>query len=148
MEDLQERFAMSVAVIGTGASTEYGNHIADDLGTDLAEKRLDGDRWDRRGGVERAAICGALSRGGSVVATLAGEIDRAHPASNQRLLELVAERGLVLSEWPPGARAARYRYYLRDRLIAALAASTVVVEANEDHGVLHTAALAERWAAR
>jgi DNA processing protein len=69
-------------------------------------------------------------------------LDQAYPASHLRLLDRVAERGVVVSEYPPGVRPARFRFLVRNRLIAALATGTLVVEAGVRSGARRTAAAA------
>ena len=69
----------------------------------------------------------------------AAGLDRAYPAGNARLFDQVAEAGLVISESPPGSAPQRHRFLLRNRLIAALATGTVVVEAAHRSGAMNTA---------
>jgi DNA processing protein len=80
----------------------------------------------------------------STVAVLACGIDRAYPEANRALLEAIAQSGSVVSEYPPGTVPARHRFLVRNRLIAALGAATVVVEAGRRSGTLSTAAAAEQ----
>ena len=75
---------------------------------------------------------------------LACGVDRAYPAAHTTLLDYIAERGLVVSELPPGCSPTRLRFLSRNRVIAALAQGTVVVEAAVRSGALNTA----NWAAR
>ena len=60
---------------------------------------------------------------------LAGGIDVPYPAGHAALLHRIGEQGLRVSEYPPGVRPARHRFLTRNRLVAALAGATVVVEA-------------------
>ena len=80
----------------------------------------------------------------ATVAVLACGIDRAYPESNRALLDAIAEQGAVVSEYPPGTTPARHRFLVRNRLIAAFGAGTVVVEAGRRSGTLSTAAAAEQ----
>jgi DNA processing protein len=66
-------------------------------------------------------------------------VDRYYPAGNEDLLRSIAERGLLISEVPPGSAPTRWRFLQRNRLIAALSAVTVVVEARWRSGALNTA---------
>lgn len=130
-----------VAVVGARAATGYGEHVAADFGYGLAECGVvvvSGAAF----GIDSAAHRGALAAQGCTVAVQACGLDRAYPAGHHRLLEQIAERGAVLSEYPPGTRPARYRFLVRNRLIAALAAGTVVVEAGIRSGARRTAAAA------
>ena len=77
------------------------------------------------------------------IAVMAGGVDRFYPSGNEDLLRTIAERGLVVSEVPPGTNPTRYRFLQRNRLIAALSSVTVVVEARWRSGALNTAHHAE-----
>jgi DNA processing protein len=90
-------------------------------------------------GIDGYAHRGALTTGGRTIALLACGPDVPYPAGHQDLLDAVAANGAVVSEWPPGTRPARLRFLLRNRVIAALAAGTVVVEAAVRGGALSTA---------
>jgi DNA processing protein len=69
-------------------------------------------------------------------------VDIPYPAGHAELLSRIAQAGAVVSEYPPGTRPARHRFLVRNRLIAALAAGTVVVEAGRRSGSRNTAATA------
>ena len=66
-------------------------------------------------------------------------VDRYYPAGNEELLREVVRHGLLLSEVPPGSSPTRWRFLQRNRIIAALSAVTVVVEARWRSGALNTA---------
>jgi DNA processing protein len=77
------------------------------------------------------------------VAVLAGGADVPYPASRRRLYTAILEAGgAVVSEMPPGFRAFKWNFPARNRIIAALAPATIVVEAAERSGSLITADLA------
>jgi DNA processing protein len=77
------------------------------------------------------------------IAVMAGGVDRFYPSGNEDLLRAVATQGAVISEVPPGSAPTRYRFLQRNRIIAALASVTVVVEARWRSGALNTAHHAE-----
>jgi DNA processing protein len=94
-------------------------------------------------GIDSAAHTGALDVAGPTVAVLAGGADVPYPSSKRGLYaQIVAHGGLVVSEMPPGFRAFRWNFPARNRIIAALAPATIVVEAAERSGSLITADLA------
>jgi DNA processing protein len=70
---------------------------------------------------------------------LACGVDYPYPAGHADLFMAIAAQGLVISEWPPGRHPARMRFLVRNRVIAALACGTVIVEAGERSGALNTA---------
>ena len=90
-------------------------------------------------GIDAAAHDGALAGGGRTIAVLGCGIDRLYPRTNDDLAHRVIERGAVVSEWGPGVEPAPWRFPVRNRLVAALADATVVVEASRRSGALITA---------
>jgi DNA processing protein len=147
---LAETTARSVAVVGARAATGYGGHVAAELAYGLADRGwgvVSGGAY----GIDAAAHRGALAAGGGAAAdagiaeeggtaaVLACGVDTAYPVGHAALFERIAERGLLVSEWPPGASPRRHRFLVRNRVIAALTAGTVVVEAAARSGALATA---------
>ena len=90
-------------------------------------------------GIDGAAHRAALGVGGGTVAFLAGGVDRAYPAGHQELFARIRASGALVSELPCGAAPTKFRFLSRNRLIAALGAATVVVEAGWRSGSLNTA---------
>ncbi|WP_372789487.1 DNA-processing protein DprA [Paraconexibacter sp.] len=90
-------------------------------------------------GVDSAAHEGALAGGGRTVAVLATGADRTYPRTKVPLGERIAVSGAIVSELPPGTPAYRWAFPSRNRIIAALAQLTVVVEAAQRSGSLITA---------
>lgn len=133
----------SVSVVGARAATEYGLGVASELGTGLAERGVtvvSGAAF----GIDAAAHRGALGVDGPTVAVLACGVDVPYPADHALLLDHVARQGTLLSEVPPGARPRREGFLHRNRIIAALTAGTVLVEAHHRSGARNTLAHARR----
>jgi DNA processing protein len=136
--DLGLSVARSAAVVGSRAATGYGAHVAGELGAALAERDctvVSGGAY----GIDAAAHRGALAVGGSTVVILACGVDVPYPRGHESLFGRVAAEGLLVSEWPPGCAPMRHRFLVRNRVIAALTAGTVVVEAAARSGSLSTA---------
>jgi DNA processing protein len=134
---LGETLDRSVAVVGARASTPYGNHVTTDLAYGLAEHGwtvVSGGAF----GIDSAAHRATLAAGGPTVAVLACGVDRPYPVGNAALFERIAEAGLLVSEWPPSADPLRHRFLIRNRVIAAATAGTVVVEAAARSGAAQT----------
>jgi DNA processing protein len=141
--DLRLTALRSVAVVGARASTRYGERVASQLGSDLAESGwavVSGGAF----GIDKAAHLGALTAHGLTVAVLACGVDVAYPPSHDALFARIAADGLVVSEVPRGSAPHRTRFLVRNRVIAALTRGTVVVEAALRSGSLSTAHEAER----
>ncbi|GAA3210195.1 DNA-processing protein DprA [Microbacterium terregens] len=129
----------SAALVGARAATSYGEHMAMELSADLVGRGVaivSGAAY----GIDGAAHRAALSAGGRTVALLAGGADRSYPRGHSDLIRQIAESGAVLSEVPCGSAPTKWRFLQRNRLIAALADATVVVEAGWRSGSLNTAA--------
>jgi DNA processing protein len=138
---LDEVAARAAAVVGTRAATAYGEHVAADLAAGLAGRDaavVSGGAF----GIDGAAHRAALATDGLTVAVLAGGVDVPYPMGHATLLRRIQREGLVVSEYPPGVRPARHRFLTRNRLVAALAGATVVVEAGARSGAANTAAWA------
>lgn len=144
--DLAVLSAEMVCVTGARAATSYGTHVAAELAGGLATRGyavVAGASF----GIEAAAHRGALAGRGTTVAVLSCGIDRAYPVAHENLLERIAQTGLLVSAEPPGATTSRRRVIARNRLQAALADATVVVEAGARSGALHTAEAARGFGA-
>jgi len=137
--------ATSVALVGSRDSTSYGAAVAGDIAYSLAQRGftvVSGGAYGIDAHAHRAALAGA-SDAVPTIAVMAGGVDRFYPSGNEDLLRAVCNRGAVLAEVPPGSAPTRYRFLQRNRIIAALSAVTVVVEARWRSGALNTAHHAE-----
>jgi DNA processing protein len=128
----------AIAVVGARRASSYGLEVARALGRGLSAARVPVVSGLALG-VDSAAHAGALEAPGSTVGVLAASAHVAYPARGWRLHAAVAKRGAVISELPPGAEAHRWCFIARNRIIAALGAATVVVQATERSGSLTTA---------
>jgi DNA processing protein len=137
--------AKAVALVGSRDSTSYGSSVTADLAYSLAQRGftvVSGGAYGIDAHAHRAALAGGAV-GLPTIAVMAGGVDRFYPSGNEDLLRAVANQGAVLAEVPPGSAPTRYRFLQRNRLIAALASVTVVVEARWRSGALNTAHHAE-----
>ncbi|MGN6338651.1 DNA-processing protein DprA [Mycobacterium sp.] len=138
---LDEVAHRAAAVVGTRASTTYGEHVAGDLAAGLTQRDVavvSGGAY----GIDGAAHRAALDCDGVTVAVLAGGLDVPYPSGHAALLHRIGQQGLLFSEYAPGIRPARYRFLTRNRLVAAVVGAAVVVEAGLRSGAANTAAWA------
>lgn len=129
----------TVAIVGARAATAYGEHVAAELAAELASAGVtivSGAAY----GIDGVAHRSALHVGGRTVALLAGGVDRPYPSGHAALIDATARSGAVLAETPCGTPPTKWRFLARNRLIAALADATVIVEAGVRSGSLNTAA--------
>jgi len=133
--------AAAVTVVGARRATSYGREVARSLGRELTAAGMlvvSGLAF----GIDGCAHRGALDAGGPTLAVLGCGPDVAYPAAHRSLWKRIGEGGLVISEFPPGASPWRWTFPARNRIMAALAGMTVVVEAAERSGSLITMDLA------
>jgi DNA processing protein len=131
----------AVTVVGARRATSYGREVGRDLGRELGAAGLvvvSGLAF----GIDACAHRGALEGGGRTIAVLGCGPDVAYPAAHRSLWRRICESDLVISELPPGAVPWRWTFPARNRIMAALAGMTVVVEAAARSGSLITADLA------
>jgi len=133
-----ERAARSVAIVGARASTGYGEHVTMELVAGLVRKQfaiVSGAAY----GIDGMAHRAALAEESDTIDVLAGGIDRLYPSGHDALLQRIIASGAVVTEMPPGFSPTKWRFLQRNRLIAAMAQLTVVVEAGWRSGSLNTA---------
>ena len=128
----------SISIVGSRRPTNYGLQLSYSLASQASLAQLvvvSGGAY----GIDTAAHQGALSAGGLSIAVLAGGINRLYPLENQKLFKDITKSGLLISEVMPNIESKPYRFLIRNRLIAALSRSTVVVEAKFISGSIRTA---------
>ena len=139
---LDDRDDPAVAIVGSRRATTYGEAVARYLAEDLAGGGVTVVSGLARG-IDTAAHQGALiPPGGRTLAVLGHGPDRVYPPENRALADAIAERGALLTEFPPGRRPRPHHFPRRNRLISALCRGVVVVEAAARSGSLITARLA------
>jgi DNA processing protein len=131
----------AVAVVGTRRASPDGLEVATSLGRGLAAAGVTVVSGMALG-VDSAAHGGAVVAGGRTIAVLAGGADVPYPRNKARLYERIVSDGCVVAELPPGFVARRWCFPARNRIIAALAHTTLVVEAARRSGSLITAEIA------
>lgn len=126
-----------VAIVGSRAATAYGEHVAADLASGLAEAGntvLTGGAY----GIDAAATRGALAVDGSMVVVVAGGVDVPYPRVHADLFVQVLRHGSLVSAYEPGTSPTRARFVERSHLLAAMSLAVVVVEAASRSGALVT----------
>ena len=127
----------TVALVGTRAPTRYGIGVAAQFGADLAAAGVSVVSGLALG-IDGAAHEGACGAGAAPVGVVAGGLDKPYPVRHTRLWQRVAEHGAVVSESPAGVRTERWRFPVRNRLLAALSDVVVVIESRHHGGARHT----------
>jgi DNA processing protein len=138
----------TVAIVGSRAASGYGRSVAASMAAEFAAFGATVVSGLARG-VDAAAHKGAIDAGAPTVAVLGSGVQALYPDYHALLAdEIVAGGGAVLSEFPPGEPARAFQFPMRNRVVAALAQATVVVEASARSGALITARLADELGRR
>ena len=130
-----------LSVVGTRQASRYGIEVTREIAAIAGLNDLptvSGGAF----GIDAVVHESAISLGAPTIAFMAGGLGHLYPRSNLGLLRAVAETGLLVAESPPSVVPAKWRFLMRNRLIAALGSATVVVEAGKTSGALNTATTA------
>lgn len=134
----------NIAAIGSRTLSEQGSKLAYRTGIKIAEEGFNLVNGLALG-CDTLALKGALSVNGKCVVFLPCGLDRILPASNQKLVEEILEKGgCLLSEYPEKTAVQKYRYVERDRLQSGISQGVIVIEAEQNSGTMHTADFAMR----
>jgi DNA processing protein len=130
-----------IGVVGTRRPTTYGTAVTERIAADLARSGLVISSGMARG-IDTAAHQGALEAGGGTVAVFGCGVDVVYPAENRKLASQLAEKGLLLSEFPMGSPAYPQNFPVRNRIISGMSLGILVVEGAQYSGSSITARLA------
>lgn len=134
---LASQAAEAVSIVGARAATGYGETVAADLAAELSQAGrsvVSGGAY----GIDAAAHRGCLAGAAGTICVLASGLDQPYPSGNRRLFDRITESGVLVSELAPSEHPTRMRFLARNRLIAALGAGTVLVEAATRSGARNT----------
>ncbi|MDQ3159235.1 MAG: DNA-processing protein DprA [bacterium] len=133
----------AIAVVGARKISAYGKQVTADLVSGLCRAGfviISGLAF----GVDALAHRTALDCGGKTIAVLPSPVDKIYPASNYRLSEQIAEKGLLLSEYPSGMVPQKFFFAQRNRIVSGLSDGVLIIQAAENSGTLITANLAKQ----
>lgn len=126
-------------IVGTRNPTPYGVQITKKFGSELSRAGfiiVSGMAT----GIDTAAHKSALENEGKTIAVLGCGVDIIYPAANRRLYEdIIQNKGLIISEFPPGHLVMKGLFIARNRIIAGLSRGVMIVEGLKDSGALITA---------
>ena len=131
----------AVAVVGSRNPSKYALYSTDQICRELGNKGIT-IVSGMACGIDRQAHISSVNTSGGTIAVLAGGVDNIYPPANKDLYELIGINGLLISEMPPGQTPLRQYFPSRNRLIAGLSDTTLIMEAGVCSGTLHTASFA------
>ncbi|CAI3926225.1 DNA-processing protein DprA [Commensalibacter communis] len=130
----------NIAIVGARNASMHGIRIAESLAADLAAHSI-GVTSGLARGIDQAAHKGALYTGFTIAAIACG-IDIVYPTEHEKLQKQIADKGVIISEFPFGTSPQATHFPRRNRLIAGLCHGCVVIEAALNSGSLITSKLA------
>ncbi|MDR2056030.1 MAG: DNA-processing protein DprA [Desulfovibrio sp.] len=133
--------APAIAIVGSRHATKHGCDVAAHISRRLAACGIAVTSGMAQG-IDRAVHEAALRETGKSIGVLGTGIDRIYPRDNEALFARMAREGLLLSEFPPGARPLAAHFPIRNRIISGLSLGVLVVEAASRSGSLITARFA------
>ena len=140
MPDFERK--LHIAVVGTRSMTDYGKCVAYNIGYSLSKNGavvVSGMAL----GNDSVAMCAALDAGAGCIGVLGCGVDIAYPPQHAYFMRQVANKGALISEYPPGTRAEPKHFPQRNRIISGLCRATLLVEGDKKSGAMITARCAE-----
>ncbi|MCT4664582.1 MAG: DNA-processing protein DprA [Flavobacteriales bacterium] len=133
-----------VSIVGTRASTDYGESWCEEFVKNLAHHDVllvSGLAY----GIDVCAHHSAIDHGIPTVGVLGHGLDTMYPAKHRKIAQEMIENGAILSEFVSGTKPSRENFPRRNRLVAGMCDALVVVEAKKSGGALITAKLANDY---
>lgn len=128
----------AIAVVGTRRASAYGQQATERIVGEVARAGVTIVSGLALG-IDTFAHRAALAVGGRTVAVLGSGLDRLYPSENARLAAQIAERGAVITEFPPGTKPDAMNFPRRNRIVSGLTRAILVVEADHKSGAMITA---------
>lgn len=127
----------SIAVVGSRKPTSYGRYVTDKFTRTLAKEGIviiSGLAY----GIDSISHRMCLEAGGKTIAVLGGGLEEIYPSEHLSLAHEIAQKGLLISEYPPNKKATKYTFPQRNRIIAGLSDGVLITEAGLNSGTHHT----------
>ena len=96
-------------------------------------------------GIDSYAHTACLNAGGYTIAILGNGLDICYPSEHHKLMKCIEEKGLLLSEYPPGTPPSRYTFPRRNRLISSWSDKLIIIQAGKGSGALITAEYSRKY---
>ncbi len=142
--EIQERDAMSIAIVGSRMTSNYGRETARKLAYQLGMAGVTVVSGGARG-IDASAHQGALSAKGRTLCILGTGINQVYPSEHGQLFEQITQCGALITQFPFDRPPDRQTFPIRNRIVAGMTLGTVVVEAGANSGALITANIANDY---
>lgn len=139
-----QRMDKTVGIVGARRCTQETKRAVAELAVAYTEKQTAVISGMAKG-VDSYAHTACLKAKGYTVAVLANGLDICYPSEHEKLKECIENKGLVISEYPPGIRPTKYTFPKRNRLISAWSDELIVVAAGKKSGALITADYSKKY---
>ncbi len=139
-----EKMDQTVGIIGARRCSQEAKQKTISLAAECAGKEITVVSGMAKG-IDSYAHTACLNTDGFTVAILGNGLDICYPAEHNKLMECIEEKGLLLSEYPPGTPPNRYRFPRRNRLISSWSDRLFVIEAGKGSGALITAEYSRKY---
>ena len=124
-----------IAIVGTRNPSSEGKRIAFDLASSLSENGVTIISGLARG-IDTEAHKGALNKNGRTVAVLGNPLDIFYPAENRLLQKEIADKGLLISQFPSNQPVQKKNFVIRNKTMALICDASIIVEAGDSSGTL------------
>lgn len=129
---------LTLSIVGTRQPGEIGKKTAKKMSGILAKSGIVIVSGIAEG-IDKEVLHGAINTKGNVISVFAGGVDVIFPPENKYLIEKVAQKGMIISEYPPGTTPFAANFPIRNRIISGLCSGVIIVEAPQKSGALITA---------
>jgi len=136
--ELKAQDKNSIAVVGTRLPTNYGKIQTEKFVKELLKSDLTITSGLARG-IDSVAHSTVIKNGGRTIAVIGSGLDVIYPPENRRLFNTIAEKGVIISEYPLGTKPDAINFPKRNRIISGLSLGTLVIESKISGGALLTA---------
>lgn len=130
-----------IGIIGTRKPTKYGREVTLEFSKKLSEKGVVIVSGGARG-IDTIAHLSAIEGGGETICVFGSGLNVFYPPENIKIFKKIEENGILISEYPPDTKPFAYNFPMRNRIIAALSETLLIVEAGEKSGTFITV----KWA--
>ncbi len=131
-------YKSSISIVGTRKSTEYGEYVTNKIVEELSNYDLNIVSGLAKG-IDTIAHKAALKNNLSTIAVLGSGFKNIYPKVNIDLARKIAQKGLLISEFPNDETPKQMNFPKRNRIISAVSLATIIIEAPEKSGALITA---------